>query len=547
MNFNLDNKYNLFALLLITFFACIIGIGSWGLTETSESRYAQISKEMYETKDYLHPKLLEINHLHKPPLTYQITTLGYTLFGVNEFGARFFLQVALILQLIFVYLIGILLFKEKKIALVAAVIYFSLPFVLISIRNLTTDAYLNTFIIGSIYFWLKYKKQKTKHYLIYLFFLFLGLIMNTKGPVGLIFPILFIVSYSVINKIKIRINLHVIIGLILFIFLSVLWLLLLLTEDDWILNYFLDEQILKRVTSKSYNRYKPFWYFLVFLPLLILPWIKPTILGIVSGIKKKSKVDKSTKLLVINILAIVLVFSLFSTKLILYILPVSLYVALLCAKIICSYSNKELKTQRYIISALIFLVLIAIYILPLIDTKFSVNYYLLSLLALIFIVFITILQKSKIAALTKLMYVSYFFVINLFACNLLLFTANDIQINSIKTIMEYINTDEDLKTRNIVVYNYLLSSASFYSNNKIITINDGNDIANRDTRFEKNENWRNSLIDAKNEVGLLKLDSIFSKKIVLFTRKRHQLPKRLKHLQAKLPNKKDFDKWIIYY
>jgi len=76
--------------------------GTWGLTETSEARYAQISKEMFTSGDYLHPTLLGIQHYHKPPVTYYITSLGYSIFGANETGARFFLAIALLIQLLFI-------------------------------------------------------------------------------------------------------------------------------------------------------------------------------------------------------------------------------------------------------------------------------------------------------------------------------------------------------------------------------------------------------------------------------------------------------------
>ena len=94
----------------------IAGLGSYGLAETSEVRYAEISREMLITGDYLNPQLLGIFHFHKPPITYYITSLGYQIFGINEFGARFFLQVAVIIQLLFIYGLAQLLFKSKKIA-----------------------------------------------------------------------------------------------------------------------------------------------------------------------------------------------------------------------------------------------------------------------------------------------------------------------------------------------------------------------------------------------------------------------------------------------
>lgn len=83
-------KSKVLVVIVLSFVLLTINLGSWGITETSESRYAEISHEMLVKHDYIHPYLLDIHHYHKPPLTYLITTLGYDLFGVNEFGVRFF-------------------------------------------------------------------------------------------------------------------------------------------------------------------------------------------------------------------------------------------------------------------------------------------------------------------------------------------------------------------------------------------------------------------------------------------------------------------------
>ncbi len=125
-------NYKLLTIISVSLLLLTFSLGNWGLMETSEARYAEISREMIENGDYLHPKLLGIYHYHKPPMTYQITALGYKIFGVNELGARFFLQIAILIQMLLIYQITLLLFKSKETALASALIYFSLPIVLIS-------------------------------------------------------------------------------------------------------------------------------------------------------------------------------------------------------------------------------------------------------------------------------------------------------------------------------------------------------------------------------------------------------------------------------
>ena len=108
------------ALLLCLY--CLLslyGLGSWGLIETSEARYAEMGREMYLSGDVLHPTILGVRHYHKPPLTYAITAFAYQLFGVSTWSARIFLQIGLWLQLLLVYRIGRLLLPERRTALCA--------------------------------------------------------------------------------------------------------------------------------------------------------------------------------------------------------------------------------------------------------------------------------------------------------------------------------------------------------------------------------------------------------------------------------------------
>ena len=538
----LKSKYQLFTICIATLIVCSIGLGSWGVTETSESRYSQIAKEMYLSGDYVNPTLLDIYHYHKPPVTYAIASFGYSIFGINEFGARFFLQIALVLQLFLVYRIALLLMNDRKVAITSAIIYLSLPLVLISIRNLTTDAFLNTFILGGIFSWLFHLK-KGKVIFVYLFYLSLGLIINTKGPIGLIFPLLFVISYLVIFKHKLKFNIHHLFGFLLFVLLSILWVYALSQSNPKILDYFLNEQIANRITSGSFNRGKPFWYYLVILPLVILPWLLATIFGIKSSLKK----DKEYLFLGFNILAILVIFSIASTKLILYILPITLFIAMICAKYLSSATNKFIKHQKIIVTLVAAVILIALYLLPIFDDKFSIEYGNLILVSAIIIGGFVALHKINISGYLRLLGCSFLFMTSTIWGSVIFFNSNEIQVNSIKPVIEYINTTQELKDKTIVVYNYLLPSASYYTNKPIVTINNGHNTVKRDLRFQNNNSWESYLIDAKQDAGIKKLDSLSKTNIILFTRRKHQLPENLQFIKAQLANKVDFDKWIIYY
>ena len=64
-------------------------------TDTSESRYAEISRKMVETGDWITPQFdYGIPFWAKPPLSMWMSALGIELFGVNEFGSRIFIFLA---------------------------------------------------------------------------------------------------------------------------------------------------------------------------------------------------------------------------------------------------------------------------------------------------------------------------------------------------------------------------------------------------------------------------------------------------------------------
>lgn len=539
-------NYKLLILVAISFLLLNLNLGKWGLQETSEARYAEISREMVVNNDYVHPTLLGIYHYHKPPITYQITALGYKIFGINEFGARFFLQVAIILQLLLVYKISILLFSNRDIAMASTLIYFSLPIVLISSRNLTTDAYLNTFILASVCSWLVYK-IKSKPFFLLLFYISIGIAFEIKGPVSLIFPLVFILMYKIANKDRLKFSLYHLLGVILFLVISSVWYILVFFENKAVFDYFIKDQILDRIASKSYNRSKPFWFYLLTVPLIGLPWVFIIIHYLKSNWKKVFPKKTTEYVLIASIIILTIIFSLFKTKLILYILPAFGFLAIAAAKAISNSTNKNLGRYNKVLIILSILFLLALFSISIlkINFKFSTVFTLsISVLSIVAIMFV--LKKSFVNNYTKTAILSFIFGCIILASGTQFLIQNEDNLSSPKKAIQYINNNLN-NTNNILVYNYLISSAPFYSDKNIITLDNGHNTVQRETQFEKNLNWEKSLINLKTEEGKERAEVLFSNNSVLLTRKKHQLPKSLSYLKQKLKRKKDFGNWVIHY
>lgn len=541
----IDRFYLLF--LLIVFIILTTGLGSYGLAETSEARYAEISREMFVFGDYLNPELLGIFHFHKPPIVYYITTLGYHIFGINEFGARFFLQISIILQLLLVYRMTKLLYKDKLLAFLAGLLYFSLPIVLISSRNLTTDSFLTTFIIASLYCWMLYLK-KSKLIFLYLFYTFVGISLLTKGPVALLFIITYIITDKVINKSSYSIHKHHILGLLLCIVIGGSWYVLVINENPKLWDYFVKKQLISRVNSNSFNRSKPFWYFVPILIGILFPWW--IMLFKKLNFSSFSTKPNDTKILIISSVILIVIFSLFSTKLLLYILPIFWMIAIVLAAELLKLkeSIRKIISNSYLVFSLILSVaLIVFYFLKPKFISVSLSD------VFIIIVFVTLLISAHFYIKNQKVYKPMVFAAIFGAMIVQLASSimanNSAITNSTKDMVEFIEKESKGKEKTILVYNYLLTSIPFYAeNSNHITIKGAHYTSKREIEFEKNNDYEKTLWDINDEKINSKLERVLENSATfLLLRNKNINDPKLIDIKKYFMSKKEYPKWTLFY
>jgi 4-amino-4-deoxy-L-arabinose transferase len=532
----LITKYQFVLVILAIFFVSLFQLGSWGLTETSEARYAQIAKEMIESGDFIHPTKMGISHYHKPPLTYYITTLGYFLFGINEFGARFFLSIALLVQLILIYKTSLLLFDDRKTSLLTIVLYFSTPLILASARNLTTDAYLNTFVMMAVYFWLRYLDQKK---FFFLFYLSLSLGFFTKGPLVFIPVFVFQLTWLYYNKRKIKFSIYDFYGVILFLIAFGWWYLAVILENPLVLKYFTSDQIYQRIVSNdAFNRGKPIWYYIIFLPLSLIPWIIYLFLIL-------KKIDINTikrKILLISFVLILLIFSVFKTKLIFYVLPSLAFLIMFASDQLSRISENHWKKFTLFIRGYFILLFIAVFVAVLIrKIEIALPYVLLLLFGLL----ISFLGLKNSSWFYKNAYTLLINTLALFLFSTFVMKSNELLINSAKPIAAFVSK---LKSKNVYIYNYLLPSMSFYTNKNIITVNTGNYTCKREVQFEPNLKYLKNYYNLEENKEIIRFKTNFKTQYAVFlVRKKEMLPEYIKTQIAPFRKQKYFEKWILYY
>src|SRR5438876_2280410 len=184
-------------LLLLVLCALLFfyGLGGLGLTDRDEGSNAEAAREMLQSGDWVTPTLNGAPRFAKPALTYWLIEGAYRVFGVSEFTAR--LPSA-------VFGTGLILmqyyFAKRALGPVTALraaLMLLLNFEILAIgRMVLTDMVLIFFTTLSIFaFFLGLYGQGPAKRWYWVFYIAMGLATLTKGPVGLLVPLLAVVPY----------------------------------------------------------------------------------------------------------------------------------------------------------------------------------------------------------------------------------------------------------------------------------------------------------------------------------------------------------------
>jgi 4-amino-4-deoxy-L-arabinose transferase len=474
--------------------------------------------------------------------------MGYTLFGINEFGARFFLSVAFVLQLALIWKIALLLFNDSRKALASALIYFGIPLALLSVRILTTDAYLNTFALAAAYFFIHHR-TRCKIWSLYAFYVIWGVGFLTKGPAVLIPVGAFIFFWKWMHWEKIQISLHTLLAGLLCLLISTSWYILVTLDNPAFLEYFIGEQILGRAVSASdLNRAKPFWYYLAFAPLVALPWLPFVFWSLVryrKGLKKRS-----TPVVVLGLtaLSVLLFYSVISSKLIFYILPMFPFVALLGGYFITEVSDKARQNVGWILLGVTGLIGLSLGILNWVsDLSLPMGYGLAVVLfsagSLIFLI-----RKYPPHHLNRILGMGVLLGVQVIWGYALVGRFNPNTVRTYKELTEVISTIDPTGNRPVVVYNFWAPSISFYLSNPFVTVKSNSKRIAPEVQFEANQNYLKQHIDTEipGESERL-LNLVREKHPVMIFLSRDSIPQPISQELTRNKTLELYSKYTIYY
>lgn len=249
----------------------------WGarpLWDPSEARYGQAAFEMMSNDHWLTPTLGGVPHLTKPPLSYWLIGAGMNLFGVNPWGARFFLSVSFFLTILAVQYLGRSMGFEPRKAVASALIYATAAIPFAAGHTLTTDGFLVLWeTIGILAAWRVWHGAPQRHPLWRLIFWgAFGLAFLTKGPPGCL-PLLVVPLFLRLRRGDPLPPLFSVSGLVLFLSLALSWYGLMIWQQSGLLDYFVGNEFFKRIFTSEHHRNAPFWIYAPVLFFGMTPWL----------------------------------------------------------------------------------------------------------------------------------------------------------------------------------------------------------------------------------------------------------------------------------
>ncbi len=277
MRFNSKDTIRIVLLLVLASYVIFLRLGNLDIVTSNEGQRSTPPIEMIRSGDYIIPTINYKPYLSKPPLIYWMVLISYRVTGViNPWSARLPMALSGVVLVILFYLI-IKQFFEQGIALIAALMLLTSPYVLVKMRRCEIDLALTLALFLAVYFLYKYcypRESKTYHSALLSGF-FLGLATMLKGPVALIFYLVAIVSLLVIDKSNLK-KLFACNGLLIigvFILTAFPWYLTLIKrigiENGWNI---LQGQALRRVYKASEINSGSIFFYLLRVPVALAPW-----------------------------------------------------------------------------------------------------------------------------------------------------------------------------------------------------------------------------------------------------------------------------------
>ena len=262
----------LLLLAALTFFA---GLGRGAITDSDEAFYAESSREMVASGDWLTPYYNYEPRFQKPVLYYWLTSATYLVTGPTEFGARLWAAMAGIGLVLVTAAAGRRWYDETTGLLAGAIVatnfgYFSIG--RMALPDLPLTFCITLAIWAALVSTLEQERSPRKFVILAAAGLGLGFLM--KGPVGVLIPLIVIVPVLMIERRSIGLNPEdIVLGFLVFLAIAMPWYVLMWMRhgNDYLQSFFIGDNF-ERFATDRFNDPRPWWFYLPVVAGGLLPW-----------------------------------------------------------------------------------------------------------------------------------------------------------------------------------------------------------------------------------------------------------------------------------
>lgn len=309
-------RYSLFILAVLPLFLLR------DFTIVNELRYLSIADEALRTGSIFTFTNHGVDYADKPPLYFWIVMSGKLIFGKHSmlFLAIFSIVPALvILHLMDSWVKNILTQNER---LLAQLMLITSAYFLGTSAYLRMDMLMSMFIVLSLHSFFKMYSGSAERRHTFLFPVFVFLALFTKGPVGIIVPLVSTLAFLISKRELKSFGRYWGWKTLAIIFaLCGIWFAGVYREggSQYLENLLFHQTVGRAVTSFHHD--EPFYYYFISFLYSLAPWSLLIVGVIIFGLIKKFTVTDIERLFLITSLSTFTVLSLFSSKFAIYLLP----------------------------------------------------------------------------------------------------------------------------------------------------------------------------------------------------------------------------------
>ncbi|MFV8192422.1 ArnT family glycosyltransferase [Acinetobacter soli] len=376
------------------------------LSIPDEGRYADISRHMFESGDWLVPRLDGLPFIHKPPMLHWLSSIAMHIFGVHVWVVRLVPVLAASLLLIGTYLF-VRKYLSQKIAELSILMMATNLLFFGSSQYVNHDLLLATGITLSVFCLVDFSLCNRKA-MLFLGYFFAASAFLTKGLIGILIPGMILLPWLLYTRQYKRIPAFFNPFALLFLAaLTLPWLYQMQQIYPDFLHYFFIDQQFNRFHSNQFNNKQSWFFYLVILLVSLLPWLLTLRWTGLRTMLQQQRLNLIGQLLIWWLVSVVIFFSIPPSKLAGYILPALTPLIILCA---VAFEKSTLNTQqltrmqKYAPAAFVgllgFVLAATLYFIPLDFNLSSVQKWQITLMAALLVysplLFLQLLHRHKL-------------------------------------------------------------------------------------------------------------------------------------------------------